>query len=109
VICPDLELCSGDESTDGATEAAANFERAAVAAQAEVWARKLRRFMTGGLRRMVFMCGAQRICGGKVWDRKNSVFGGILAKSGVKTWCFDGEFVVRCVVNVVLLTARFGS
>ena len=27
---------------------------------------------------------------------------GVLAKTGAKTWCFDGEFVVVCVVNVVL-------
>jgi hypothetical protein len=27
---------------------------------------------------------------------------GFLAKTGAKTWCFDGEFVVVCVVNVVL-------
>ncbi|WP_353072374.1 hypothetical protein [Tunturiibacter gelidiferens] len=26
---------------------------------------------------------------------------GVLAKMGAKTWCFGGEFVVFCVVNVV--------
>jgi hypothetical protein len=25
---------------------------------------------------------------------------GILAKTGRRTWCFCGEFVVKCVVNV---------
>jgi len=25
-----------------------------------------------------------------------------LGKTGAKTWCFGGEFVVLCVVNVVL-------
>jgi hypothetical protein len=27
---------------------------------------------------------------------------GVLAKTGAKTWCFGGEFVVVCVVNVVV-------
>jgi len=27
---------------------------------------------------------------------------GVLGKTGAKTWCFGGEFVVLCVVNVVL-------
>jgi hypothetical protein len=26
---------------------------------------------------------------------------GVFAKTGGKTWCFDGQFVVECVVNVV--------
>jgi hypothetical protein len=26
---------------------------------------------------------------------------GVLAKTGGRTWFFDGEFVVECVVNVV--------
>jgi len=29
------------------------------------------------------------------------VFAGGFAKTGGKTWCFDGQFVVECVVNVV--------
>jgi hypothetical protein len=35
------------------------------------------------------------------------VLQGVLAKTGVKTWCFCGEFVVECVVNVVLLWSVF--
>jgi hypothetical protein len=27
---------------------------------------------------------------------------GVLQKTGEKTWCFGGEFVVVCVVNVVI-------
>jgi hypothetical protein len=27
---------------------------------------------------------------------------GVLAKMGGRTWCFGGEFVVVCVVDVVL-------
>ena len=27
---------------------------------------------------------------------------GVLAKTGVKTWCFGGEFVVVCVVKMVV-------
>jgi hypothetical protein len=27
---------------------------------------------------------------------------GFLGKMGGTTWCFDGEFVVLCVVNVVV-------
>jgi len=30
-----------------------------------------------------------------------------LEKTSVKTWCFDGQFVVGCVVNVVLKAAMF--
>jgi hypothetical protein len=26
---------------------------------------------------------------------------GVLQKCGAKTWCFDGQFVVRCVAIVV--------
>jgi hypothetical protein len=26
---------------------------------------------------------------------------GVLAKTGAQTWCFDGQFVVGCVVIVV--------
>jgi hypothetical protein len=29
------------------------------------------------------------------------VFAGGFAKTGGKTWCFGGQFVVECVVNVV--------
>ena len=32
---------------------------------------------------------------------------GILAKMGIKTWCFDGQFVVGCVVNLDKKTATF--
>jgi hypothetical protein len=46
---------------------------------------------------------------GKSWGAENPVFQGFFAKSDLKTWCFDGEFVVRCVVNVVLLIVGFGS
>jgi hypothetical protein len=28
-----------------------------------------------------------------------AVFAGVLRKTGVFSWCFDGEFVVRCVVE----------
>jgi len=29
-------------------------------------------------------------------------FQGFLRKKGATTWCFDGEFVVECVVNMVI-------
>jgi hypothetical protein len=29
------------------------------------------------------------------------VLQGILEKTGGRTWCFDGEFVVKCVVKLV--------
>jgi hypothetical protein len=29
------------------------------------------------------------------------VLQGILGKTGGRTWCFDGEFVVKCVVKLV--------
>jgi hypothetical protein len=45
VICPRVELCPDIESNDGTTEASDSFGRAAAAAQAEVFARKLRRSM----------------------------------------------------------------
>jgi hypothetical protein len=31
-------------------------------------------------------------------------FEGVSQKWGGKTWCFDGENMVRCVVNVVIKT-----
>jgi hypothetical protein len=45
------------------------------------------------------------------WDLCRFFFGrgglvfllGVLAKTGVKTWCSGGEFVVVCVVKVVVL------
>jgi hypothetical protein len=30
------------------------------------------------------------------------VFAGVLRKTDAATWCFDGEFVVECVVNEVI-------
>lgn len=30
----------------------------------------------------------------------NAILQGVLAKTRVKTWCFDGQFVVFCVVIV---------
>jgi hypothetical protein len=35
-------------------------------------------------------------------------FLGVLAKTGAKTWCFGGEFVVVCVVNMVLSSHKIG-
>jgi hypothetical protein len=32
---------------------------------------------------------------------------GVFAKAGGKTWCFDGQFVVGCVVNVVVWMTNF--
>jgi hypothetical protein len=32
---------------------------------------------------------------------------GFFGKTGVQAWCFCGEFVVGCVVNVVLLPTLF--
>jgi len=34
--------------------------------------------------------------------RFSALFGGFLGKMGGTAWCFDGEFVVLCVVNVVV-------
>jgi hypothetical protein len=34
-------------------------------------------------------------------ERETRIFKGFFEKSGVKTWCFGGQFVVQCVVNVV--------
>jgi hypothetical protein len=65
--------------------------------------------MSGELRRMVLMGGFSRFGEGKVSGAENSCFQGVFAKMMSKHRVFDGEFVVRCVVNVVLLTARFGS
>jgi hypothetical protein len=35
------------------------------------------------------------------------VLQGVLAKTGVKTWCFCGEFVVECVVKRGVLMVSF--
>jgi hypothetical protein len=40
---------------------------------------------------------------------ENSHFQGFFEKSGVKTWCFGGQFVVQCVVNVVFWVVCFES
>jgi hypothetical protein len=32
---------------------------------------------------------------------------GVFAKTGFSVWCFSGEFVVRCVVNVVQMCGVF--
>jgi hypothetical protein len=45
----------------------------------------------------------------KVGEWETRIFKGFLRKMMSKHRAFDGEFVVRCMVNVVLLTARFGS
>jgi hypothetical protein len=34
---------------------------------------------------------------------------GFLVKTGARTWCFGGEFVVLCVVNVVVQQPVFGG
>jgi hypothetical protein len=39
--------------------------------------------------------------GEKMGSGKLAFFQGFFEKSGVKTWCFSGQFVVQCVVNVV--------
>jgi hypothetical protein len=43
-------------------------------------------------RRVVGVFFALRVCG---------VLQGFLGKTGGRTWCFDGEFVVECVVKLV--------
>jgi hypothetical protein len=58
---------------------------------------------------VVFGVGSADLQRGKSWVAENAVFQGFFAKRGAKTWCFDGQFVVLCVVSVVLLTAGFGS
>jgi hypothetical protein len=37
-----------------------------------------------------------------------SVLQGILEKTGGRTWCFDGEFVVECVVKLVSCRSLLG-
>jgi hypothetical protein len=41
--------------------------------------------------------------------RKCGFCWGVLAEWRCKTWCFDGQFVVVCVVNVVLCVVVFWS
>jgi hypothetical protein len=53
--------------------------------------------------------GFSRFAEGKVGERKTRVLKAFLRKVMSKHRVFDGQFVVRCMVNVVLLTARFGS
>jgi len=43
----------------------------------------------------------------KVLGGKTLTFRGIFEKTGAKTWCFGGQFVVRCVVNVVFWMVCF--
>jgi hypothetical protein len=43
----------------------------------------------------------------KVWVEEVWFLLGVLAKLGCKTWCFDGQFVVVCVVDVVLCMVVF--
>jgi hypothetical protein len=43
-----------------------------------------------------------RFCSDLFWCGGCPFLLGVLAKAGDKTWCFCGEFVVDCVVNVVL-------
>jgi hypothetical protein len=38
----------------------------------------------------------------KKWAWKTLTLRGIFGKTDEKTWCFDGQFVVFCVVDVVL-------
>jgi hypothetical protein len=45
--------------------------------------------------------------GKKVLSRKTLTFRGIFEKTGDTTWCFDGQFVVRCMVNVVFWMVCF--
>jgi hypothetical protein len=48
-----------------------------------------------------------RFCSDLLWRGGCPFLLGVLAKTGDKTWCFCGEFVVDCVVNVVLLRTVF--
>jgi hypothetical protein len=41
-------------------------------------------------------------CADFFWAWWIGVFAGVLAKMGVKTRCFGGEFVVVCVVKMVV-------
>jgi hypothetical protein len=65
--------------------------------------------MSGELRRMILMGELGQFAEGKVGERKTRVLKGFFAKMMAKHRVFDGQTVVRCVVNVVLLTASFGS
>jgi hypothetical protein len=38
---------------------------------------------------------------GKKSDGQKHEISGVFENIGGKTWCFGGQFVVRCVVNVV--------
>jgi hypothetical protein len=40
-------------------------------------------------------------CGDFFWRGGVAILQGYLQKNGVFVWCFDGENVVDCVVNVV--------
>jgi hypothetical protein len=53
--------------------------------------------------------GSADLRGEKLGSGKTRLFKGFFAKMMSKHRVFDGQFVVRCVVNVVLLTARFES
>jgi hypothetical protein len=60
--------------------------------------------MSGDLQMDCFAStAAQKNVTTKTW-----IFQGFLEKYGAKTWCFGGQFVVRCVVKVVFWMVRFG-
>jgi hypothetical protein len=41
------------------------------------------------------------LCARIFFEGEFGAFAGGFAKIGGKTWCFDGQFVVKCEVNVV--------
>jgi hypothetical protein len=45
----------------------------------------------------------------KKWGSANPVFQGFFEKNGAKAWCFDGQFVVRCVVKMAFWMVAFES
>jgi hypothetical protein len=65
--------------------------------------------MAGDLRKGSFRWADQSIAGEKKGERETCIFQGFFEKSGVKTWCFGGQFVVQCVVNVVFWAVCFES
>jgi hypothetical protein len=54
-------------------------------------------------------------CGGRVFLRKKverwkrAFLWGVFENNGVWTWCFGGENVVECVVDVVFWMVSFGG